>query len=97
MYQPRGWLTTSTWMGCISFGDYVFRGADAFGNVLACCIEEESFFVVVEALRKVDSLSATSSRWSRVGSQRFVWRANDVSECLAWQLMEAGVVIALRM
>ena len=82
---------------CVAVDDYVFYGNVGFGQVLACCIEGDMFFVIAKPMRKVSDLSSTSSRWTNLGAERAVWRATVLSECVAWKHVTARDVIALRL
>ena len=68
----------------IAVGDVVAHGREA-GRVVACCVEGQDMFAIVDHLRFVSDLSPHSSRFDLRGLSRAVWRAADVVECLAWQ------------
>jgi len=68
----------------ISVGDVVVHGSNV-GRVVACCVEGQDMFALVGAWRHVSGISPHSSKWRKVGSERAVWRAIHLRECLAWR------------
>jgi hypothetical protein len=80
----------------VAVRDCVFLGG-ALGVVLACCVDSVDAYVIVNELHKVADLSAHSSTWSQRAAERKVWPARQLSECIAWQTLASGDIVALRM
>ena len=68
----------------ISVGDFVLRGS-SLGCVVACCSDGQDLIALVDTWRKVSEITQHSSKWDNAGSQRMLWRAADVQECVCWQ------------
>ena len=62
------------------------RGRE-LGVTLACCVDEEDYFLIVDILQHVKHLSTHSGLWSLAGRTRTVWRMSDAANCVAWKLI----------
>ena len=80
----------------VSVDDLVFR-EDTLGLVLACCLDDDIYYVIVRELTLLANLSAHSSRWKFAPLQGAVWRAADVASPLAWKMEGANDVVVVRM
>ena len=74
----------------ISVDDFVAHG-HRVGRVVACCVEDQDLFVIVDLWRRVSDLSQHSAKWAQSGS-RAVWRAVNLMEVLAWQSGSDGAM-----
>ena len=80
----------------VSVDDLVFR-EDTLGLVLACCLDDDIYYVIVRELTLLANLSAHSSRWKFAPLQGAVWRAADVTSPLAWKMEGANDIVVVRM
>ena len=77
-------------------GDLVFRDEEC-AQVVACCLESEDLFVVVDVLVLVEAMSEHSGAWTSVGASRAVWRVADLGECTAWKRTSVSDLTVVRM
>lgn len=76
-----------------AFGDIIYA-ADAAGQIIACVLEDNALFVVVEAMEFVENVSLQSAKW-RCTRNRKVWRAESIQLALAWY-SDGDMVMVLR-
>lgn len=79
----------------ISFADIVMRVDGATGQVIACAVENEVFYVLIEIMDLVTTVSPQSAKYKCTKAQQ-VWRVDSVQLALAWYL-EGDVVVVLRL
>ena len=79
-----------------SFGDFVARG-DEVGLVVACCVEGQDLFVIVDLWSKVAQISQHSSSWEGTRTRRVVRRAIEMMECVAWKRSPNQNVLIIHM
>ena len=79
----------------VSVGDIIFRGTVA-GQILACAVEDDTAYVLVEELVKTSTISTHSDSWTCMGG-RAVWRAAHLEQTLAWYVRLDGHTVIIRM
>ena len=76
-------------------GDFAARGGQ-LGRVVACCLEADDLFGLVDIWAKVEQVSQHSSKWENA-SRREVWRTADMLECVAWQHGPDRSIVVIKM
>ena len=76
-------------------GDFVFRGRDELAEIAACAADGGELFIIADEWQKVADVTPMSARWQQSGD-RVVWRADQITECLTWQMELGGTVLAIR-
>ena len=79
-----------------AFGDFVARGEEV-GVVVACCVEGQDLFIVVDLWSKATQVSQHSSTWEGARARRVVWRAIEVLEVVAWVRVQNQHVLVIHM
>ena len=64
---------------------------------MACCLEGDDMFAIVNPWRRVSGLSPHSSKWEKRGQEQAVWRAANLDERIAWQEDCNGVTTVIFM
>ena len=65
-----------------SVGDFAARGGE-LGYLVACCIEGDDLFAIVDVWNKVAEVSQHSTMWDVLVPMRDVWRVADMLEVVA--------------
>ena len=78
----------------MSAGDIVLC-ADSAGQVLSCAAEHGDLFVLVDVLMHVAAVSAHSDAWAAT-SEKALWRADRLEQCLAWYTHADGRTVVIR-
>ena len=75
--------------------DDVVMKDDQPATIVACASEGLALFLVVDPMLELLRLTAHAGRF-RPTQELAVWRAHDVSSCLAWRCSEDGTVLVVR-
>ena len=78
----------------ISVGDIVFQSANDAGKVIACAMENDELFVVVELMDFLENVSLQSAKWQST-NVRAVWGVNSLQLAFAWY-NDLDVAVVLR-
>ena len=62
----------------------MMRGTE-LGQVLACCVDQTGWCVIVDKPALLSTLSPHSSRWAMSAPTRDVWYMSQVLPCVAWK------------
>ena len=79
----------------VAVGDFVYYGDSELGSVVACALDGNQLFVIVDTWRKTRVVSPHSAQWEGQG-RRAVWMASGISECVAWREMADGGMLVIR-